>query len=61
VYLYAKLIDLFLGDPHLLSIDSGRGAPVGCMFQIGKEKKKGKLDILLGFLPVFYIVTMRLR
>jgi len=24
----------FLGDPHLSSIDSGRGAPVGCMFQI---------------------------
>ncbi len=56
----AKIIDLFLGDHHLLSIDGGRGAPVGYMFQM-KEKKKRKFDILLCFLPVFYAVMMRLR
>jgi hypothetical protein len=34
-----KIIDLFLGDPHLSSIDGGRGAPVSCIFQM-KEKKR---------------------
>jgi len=31
----------FLGDPHLSSIGDGRGTPVGRIFQIQEEKKKG--------------------
>lgn len=58
-----KFIDLFFGDPHLSSIGDGRGAPGGCLFQMQKKKKRRKktLDILLCFLPLVNIVTMRLR
>ncbi len=28
------------GDLHVSSIDGGRGAPEGCMFQIEEKKKK---------------------
>ncbi len=31
------------GDLHVSSIDGGRGAPEGCMFQIEEEKKKKKI------------------
>lgn len=42
VCLCAKIIDLFLGDPHLSSIGDGRGVPVGCTFQIAEEKNQEK-------------------
>lgn len=38
--LCAKIIDVFLGDPHLSSIGDGRGVPVGCMFQIAVEDEE---------------------
>ena len=38
--LCAKIIDLFLGDPHLSSIGDGRGVPVGCVFQIALEEEE---------------------
>lgn len=42
--LCAKIIDLFLGDPHLSSIGDGRGVPVGCMFQIALEEEEEKTE-----------------
>lgn len=58
--LCAKIIDLLLGDPHLSSINDGRGAPVGCMFQMEEREKKDerKPDICLFPRPVFDVVTV---
>ena len=38
--LVCKIINLFLGDPHLSSFDGGRGAPVGCMIEMEKRRTR---------------------
>ena len=38
--LVCKIINLFLGDPHLSSFDGGRGAPVGSMIEMEKEERE---------------------
>ena len=45
--LCAKIIGLIFADPHLSSIDGGRGAPVGSMFQMEeKERRKARHFVL---------------
>jgi hypothetical protein len=38
--LVCKIIDLFLGDRHLSSIDGGRGAPASCIIQMEEKKRE---------------------